>query len=309
VGCHCLWRRRRRATQELSRAYLASGRRELARVALAPFKAWLEKAWDQPHLQETMRQAWRAQDVVELESRGWAAVIGPAGAIRPTLRKMGWQADDHLDWLTEDGLLVNAWESCPKDAQEEAGDRLVEVILQEWADKRPVVDRWQVRPSVSPLRHLLNGKGTGQHWTQHHRYVLRAVVAGVLPEPTGPLPEGESRLLFVRLVPRDAKGEYMLWERCLMPEPQWGPRSGRLSRRFQTVPVCMAGGRKSPDADGQPCRCRASWMGLSSTGRCPKAGSVSCMPNSTRCCRRSGHGTRLTSEAASWWTTARSTWA
>ena len=95
-----------------------SSDRSAARLALAPVKAWVEEAWEQPGQHLVMKKTWSKQtaklkQVVKLGFKVvWATVRGPAGAAWAVMTELGGKMSSALV-IEAAGSTCNLTEACP----------------------------------------------------------------------------------------------------------------------------------------------------------------------------------------------------
>ena len=111
-------------------------------------------------------------------SRPFGAVIGPAGAMVASARRIGWQIPSPHHLQMEDGTLLNLNQVAPRDVQLLASRALLHVEAQ----KSSLAKRIGGPPDLEPLRSFLQGKrgtkiaaslralGEGGWWTQERMF-------------------------------------------------------------------------------------------------------------------------------------------
>ena len=98
--------------------------------------------------------------------------------------RIGWTSSRPGVIITNDGLTVNLYETCPRSVEILAQEAVEDFLL-----KRTVAndDRLRIwgpgsRPWLEPLKHLVNGKQTA-NWINAHQSPVRTNAAGTLWTP------------------------------------------------------------------------------------------------------------------------------
>ena len=190
-----------RATQAGAGAFRSSrlaealnGAKELARLVVAPIKAYAEEAWEATQratgeIREldagVQAKAWHKQvpGLRLLAARGieaaWKGVKGPAGACWTAVTELGGQMPS--PFLVQKG--VHKWDLrqvCPLEVALAMEEAQGENTLRAWT-KEEGRETLQPMPWLQPARQLLNRKITAR-WTRQHRAAVRMAVTGGYPE-------------------------------------------------------------------------------------------------------------------------------
>ena len=79
----------------------------------APVAFWASAIWDRSGPLTIMQLAWRRQMVAMGQRPSWAAVQGPAGAVRCSLSRASWTWPAWHVFCSASGVLLNCFEVCP----------------------------------------------------------------------------------------------------------------------------------------------------------------------------------------------------
>ncbi|CAK0894942.1 unnamed protein product, partial [Prorocentrum cordatum] len=157
-------------------------------LRIAPLRAWLREAWDQPERRKEMAHAWgrqwpkvqRALTYGPAKFDAWKIVRGPAAATILTVHELGWHMEDA--WTILDGVH-GKWdirEVAPLEILRAAERAVAKKKLMDWAladeERQPL----RPTPFLLPVKQLMRSKTT-ETWTRHHINSARTVTSPLCP--------------------------------------------------------------------------------------------------------------------------------
>ncbi|CAK0811655.1 unnamed protein product [Prorocentrum cordatum] len=157
-------------------------------LRLAPLRAWMREAWDQPERRKEMAHAWgrqwpkvqRALAYGPAKFDAWRMVRGPAAATILTVHELGWHMEDA--WTILDGAH-DKWdirEVAPLEVLRAAERAIAKRKLMDWALADEMRQPLRPTPFLLPVKQLMRSKTT-ETWTRHHINSARTVALGGYP--------------------------------------------------------------------------------------------------------------------------------